>query len=128
MKKCPNCNKDFKDDDFVCDICTLPLKRAEKPPAERHKTNSVSRKKPPKSVSKRRKNQRLRSPRIPIYNPRPKKSRVKPWQMMILVAAILLFISVFAVLIFGGKASPDDMAVSSAVSDVAEINLMGANL
>ena len=47
---------------------------------------------------------------------------------MLLVAAILLFISVFAVLIFGGKASADDMAVSSAVSDVAEINLMGANL
>lgn len=122
MKKCPNCNKDFKDDDFVCDICGASLKRAEKLPTERFKPNTVSRKKPPKSVSKRRKNQRLRSPRIPIYNPRPKKSRVKPWQMMLLVAAILLFISVFAVLIFGGKASADDMAVSSAVSDVAEIN------
>ena len=122
MKKCPNCNKDFKDDDFVCDICGASLKTEEKPPTERFKPNTVSRKKPPKPVSKRRKNQRLRSPRIPIYNPRPKKSRVKPWQMMILVAAILLFISVFAVLIFGGKASADDMAVSSAVSDVAKIN------
>ncbi|MEE1127365.1 MAG: hypothetical protein UHZ05_03865, partial [Acutalibacteraceae bacterium] len=63
MKKCPNCNKDFKDDDFVCDICGASLKTEEKPPAERFKPNTVSRKKPPKPVSKRRKNQRLRSPR-----------------------------------------------------------------
>lgn len=77
MKKCPNCNKDFKD------------------------------------VQK--------TAKLPICKHRPKKSGVKAWQMLILVTAILLFIAVFAVLIFGGDAPPDDIAASSAVSDVAEI-------
>ncbi len=101
MKKCSECNKAFENKDVFCDTCGATLRSFEI--AKRPQTNSM---KPASKVSKPH-----------VFNRRQKKSRIKVWQMLLLIAAILLFASVFAVLIFGGQ--PSD--ATSALTEIKPI-------